>query len=121
MRPSGAPAAPMPRRLLPLVRRFGALSGVAATLTFPGFQRGAGLVPTGAAAVWAQLLCLLAATAPALAALLGASGVGNRGVMLALVWGLILSRFGLWTFDLVVNQLIQESVPHSELGKRFQG
>lgn len=96
--------------------RFGALSGVLATLTFPALQRTLGLVLTGAAAVWAQLLCLLCATLPALASLLGAP-LPNRGVLLALVWGLVLSRFGLWTFDLIVNQLIQETVDHSMLGE----
>lgn len=36
--------------------------------------------------------------------------------MLALVWGLVLSRFGLWSFDLAVNQLLQESVDAGSLG-----
>ncbi|GAB4820184.1 hypothetical protein N2152v2_007230 [Parachlorella kessleri] len=100
---------------LSVYRGFGALSGVLATLTFPTLQHTAGLVATGAGAIWLQLACLLVATAPAVASLLGLA-VGSRAVLLCLVWGLVLSRFGLWTFDLAVNQLIQESVEHSQLG-----
>jgi iron-regulated transporter 1 len=33
-----------------------------------------------------------------------------------LVGGLIVSRFGLWTFDLAVAQMLQERVPDGELG-----
>lgn len=96
--------------------RFGALSGVAATLTFAALQRSVGLVGTGASAIWLQLACLLCATAPAVAGLLIGTA-GGRGGLYALVWGLVVSRFGLWTFDLSVNQLIQEEVEHSVLGE----
>lgn len=96
--------------------RFGALSGVLSTLCFPALQRTVGLVRTGAGAIWGQLLCLLCAIAPALASFTGVN-VGDRLVLGALVWGLVLSRFWLWTFDLAVNQLIQESVEHSKLGE----
>ncbi len=34
----------------------------------------------------------------------------------ALVGALVASRFGLWTFDLAVSQLLQERVPDAELG-----
>jgi len=103
-----------------ICRRFGALSGVLATLTFPALQHTASLVATGAGAIWLQLACLLVATVPAVASLLGLA-VGSRAVLLCLVWGLVLSRFGLWTFDLAVNQLIQESVEHSQLGEQKAG
>jgi len=36
--------------------------------------------------------------------------------MHALVAGLILSRFGLWAFDLAVNQMIQETAEPEALG-----
>lgn len=53
--------------------------------------------------------------APAVAAAAGAS-VGSSARVYALVWGLVLSRFGLWSYDLAANQLIQESVDHGSLG-----
>ena len=37
----------------------------------------------------------------------------------ALVGGLIVSRFGLWLFDLCVSQLLQDEIISKELGKRF--
>ncbi len=80
-------------------RRLGALSGILATITFPLLHRGLGLVATGSLSIWLQLACLLAGVAPALAAALGAA-VGAAPHMYALVWGLVLSRFGLWSFDL---------------------
>lgn len=69
---------------------------------------------TGAVSIWLQLACLLAAVLPAVAAALGAA-LGARARLLALVWGLVLSRFGLWSFDLAANQLIQESADHASL------
>ena len=79
--------------------RLGALSGILATITFPPLHRCLGLVATGGLSVWLQLACLLAGVAPAVAAALGA-GIAPAPRMYALVWGLVLSRFGLWSFDL---------------------
>lgn len=100
---------------LSLYRGLGALSGVLATLVFPLAQRTLGLVRAGAGAIAAQLVCLLLAAAPAMAAAAGAP-LGAGLVTHALVGGLVLSRFGLWSFDLAVNQLIQEGTPSSMLG-----
>lgn len=96
-------------------RRLGALSGIAATVTFPPLHRCLGLVATGALSVWLQLACLLGGVAPAVAAAAGVA-VPARARMLALVWGLVLSRFGLWSFDLAANQLVQETAEHAALG-----
>ena len=74
-----------------------------------------GLVATGALSIWLQLSCLLAATVPAVLAAVGVA-VGARARTYALVWGLVLSRFGLWSFDLAANQLIQETVEQGALG-----
>lgn len=95
--------------------RLGALSGILATVTFPPLHRCLGLVATGGLSVWLQLACLLAGLAPAVAAAMGAA-VAAPARMYGLVWGLVLSRFGLWSFDLAANQLIQETVEHSALG-----
>lgn len=86
-----------------------------ATLTFPPMQRCAGLVPTGCLSIWLQLACVLAATLPSLLALMGLH-VSTAGALYSLVGGLVLSRFGLWQFDLSANQLIQEGVAEGELG-----
>lgn len=106
-----------PRRTCPplLPRRLGALSGILATLTFPPLHRWLGLVPVGAAAIWLQLACLVGGAAPAVAAAAGAP-VGNGARVHALVWGLVLSRYGLWTYDLAANQLVQETAEHASLG-----
>ena len=96
--PSRTPL-PLTLRLCLPTPRLGALSGILATVTFPPLHRRLGLVATGGFSIWLQLACLLAGVAPALAAALGAAvGAGPR--MYALVWGLVLSRFGLWSFDL---------------------
>ena len=50
------------------------------------------------------------------AAALGPAAIGPQARMYALVWGLVLSRFGLWSFDLAANQLIQESADPAALG-----
>ena len=34
----------------------------------------------------------------------------------ARVWGLVLSRYGLWQFDLAANQLLQETVDSGDMG-----
>ncbi|PRW32971.1 TPR repeat-containing isoform B [Chlorella sorokiniana] len=105
----------LPEAELAVYRGLGALSGILATVTFPPLHRWLGLVATGSLSIWLQLACLLAGVAPALAAALGAA-VGAAPRTYALVWGLVLSRFGLWSFDLAANQLIQETVEHSALG-----
>jgi len=109
---------------LSIYRGIGALSGILATLVFPTLQKKWGLLPTGAAAIWAQLLCLVLASTPVI--ILGTKSPLEEGgagdgrssalVMRLLIFGLILSRFGLWGFDLAVNQIIQETVPPVNLG-----
>lgn len=98
---TAVPSALNLRSAVPSLRphRLGALSGILATVTFPPLHRCLGLVATGSLSIWLQLACLLAGVAPALAAALGAA-VGAAPRMYGLVWGLVLSRFGLWSFDL---------------------
>ena len=38
-----------------------------------------------------------------------------------LLAGLVLSRWGLWTFDLAVTQMLQERVAFSQLGESSSG
>lgn len=108
-------AAPNTRACPPPACRLGALSGIAATLAFPPLHRRMGLVACGALSIWAQLACVLVAVAPAAAAALGAA-VPRAVQLYCLVWGLVLSRCGLWGFDLAANMLIQETTAHAALG-----
>ena len=76
----------------------------------------AGLLRTGILGVLAQLACLMVAVGPATLGLAGrriAPAVATH----VLVAGLVASRFGLWTFDLCVTQMLQQWVPAPELGE----
>ncbi|KAI3430443.1 hypothetical protein D9Q98_005038 [Chlorella vulgaris] len=106
----------LPEADLAVWRGLGAASGILATLTFPPLHRRLGLVATATLSIWLQLACLLAAVVPSVAA--AALGAGIRPLVrrYALVCGLVLSRFGLWSFDLAVTQLMQETCQHASLG-----
>lgn len=103
---------------LAVYRGLGALSGIAATLAFPPVVGSLGLVKSGVSAIWVQWVSLAMGAAP----LLMKAWFGWQ-LMLPdyirirlLIVGLILSRFGLWAFDLTVNQIIQETVKVNTLG-----
>ena len=89
--------------------------GIPASLAFPLLCRWPGLVPAGALSVWLQLACLLAGVLPNVAAALGVASA-ERLRTSVLTWGLVLSRCGLYTFDLAVNQVIQETTEPGSLG-----
>ena len=91
------------------------MSGLLATRAFAPLVRSAGLVRTGAVAVLAQLACLALGVLPQVALGDGGGGGGGAGLRV-LAAGLVASRFGLWLFDLAVNQLIQEGAAQDELG-----
>jgi solute carrier family 40 (iron-regulated transporter), member 1 len=102
---------------LAMYRALGAASGIAATVAFPPLQRAVGLPATGAVAVWLQLACLVGGAAPSVVAWAGGGDDASHGsAPAALAWGLVLSRFGLWTFDLAANQVVQETVAPGSLG-----
>ena len=65
--------------------------------------------------IWCQTLALWAGITPSLL-LKGGWALPNALITYSLVGGLVISRFGLWTFDLAVSQLLQEWVADSELG-----
>lgn len=75
----------------------------------------AGLLKTGMRGIWLQFLCLAGAVVPAVLAYWHWP-IPNVVVTYAVVSGVVLSRFGLWLFDMAVNQLLQEWVPDDELG-----
>lgn len=53
---------------------------------------------------------------PAIAAMF-IGGISDIMVIYSLLAGVVVSRFGLWTFDLAVGQLKQEWVDEMELGE----
>ena len=65
----------------------------------------------------AGVLLQLGALVPCVASLLFAGGSGRWQVeLLPLVCGVVVSRVGLWLFDLSVSQLFQESVSAADRG-----
>jgi hypothetical protein len=74
-----------------------------------------GLDVSGLVGVWFQVGCLLLAVLPATLAKLG-TPLASSAVAVVLMAGVALSRFGLWTFDLVSAQILQERVLPHELG-----
>ena len=123
---------------LALYRGGGAISGIFATVAFPHMHKQMELMKTGMFAIWFQLLCLVSGLVPLLLFtitskdsllmygnddLIGSTPTAmnktNDGdtpaqsssyYVHSLLIGLTFSRFGLWLFDLSVNQLLQETV-----------
>ncbi|EFJ20592.1 hypothetical protein SELMODRAFT_108593 [Selaginella moellendorffii] len=99
----------VPAYVIGLARGVSACVGVAATYCYPVMHANLQTVRTGLWSIWMQWSCLLICVAsifintPALSSAL-------------LIVGIIASRFGLWSFDLAVTQLMQSSVPESERG-----
>ncbi|XP_024530978.1 solute carrier family 40 member 1 isoform X1 [Selaginella moellendorffii] len=99
----------VPAYVIGLARGVSACVGVAATCCYPVMHANLQTVRTGLWSIWMQWSCLLICVAsifintPALSSAL-------------LIVGIIASRFGLWSFDLAVTQLMQSSVPESERG-----
>ena len=106
---------------LSIWRAGGAVSGIAATFVFPWLQTRWGLVKTGAAAIVAQVVCLVGGAVPIAVVWVVGGDVSehvhiNVWLVRVLLLGLVFSRFGLWGFDLAVNQILQETVPSASLG-----
>ncbi|BDA48594.1 Solute carrier family 40 member 1 [Coccomyxa sp. Obi] len=99
----------LPETVLSMYRGAGAVSGIASTLVFPALRKKFGLARAGALGICCQLGSLLAAV-------VGSGRVWSAAATHVLAAGLVASRFGLWTFDLCVSQLLQERVATLELG-----
>lgn len=104
----------MTEAVLSLFRGVGAASGVAATITYPVLHRRLGGERAGTLGIWAQAGCLWVSIAPSLATKTGAA-LPAPLVSHVLVLGVAASRWGLWTFDLAVSQMLQERVADREL------
>lgn len=119
---------------LSIYRGLGALSGIAATFFFPFFHARFSVMAIGAVAVWSQFLCLAVGALPLLLQSIShmlhsdneshnSSNESHNSTTMSemvsarvLVLGLVLSRCGLWCFDLTVNQIIQETTADGNLG-----
>ena len=84
--------------------------GVLSTLTVPVLISRLGLASTGHFALLLQSLCLSVAVASFYVSLQRSSG------LCLLFIGLCSSRYGLWAFDLVETQLMQEGVKEGQVG-----
>ncbi|KAI0334124.1 hypothetical protein GY45DRAFT_1270953 [Cubamyces sp. BRFM 1775] len=82
------------------MRGLNVVAGLAGTLAMPFLERKLGLVRAGNWSIWSEVLCLL----PVLITLyVGAPADGSRGPAwnaALLFGGMMLSRIGLWAFDL---------------------
>lgn len=91
-------------------RGIAAFVGVVATIVTPRVIPRLGLVKTGVVMLWMQLLCLI----PTVLVFIFPF---ERGVFLSILFtSLCLSRFGLWGFDLVETQMMQEGVDEDAVG-----
>lgn len=119
----------MSEAALSIARGAGALFGLIATFLYPRLHRRMGVVKTGVLSIWAQL-CLLVLCVIGVS-LSGRSGdcstlaynphqkiicLEERNLELGLlITGVIVSRMGLWMFDLAVSQVLQERVANEML------
>ncbi|TPX57326.1 hypothetical protein PhCBS80983_g03908 [Powellomyces hirtus] len=92
------------------MRFLAVFAGLASTFAIPRMVRKIGLVRTGLWAVWCQFASLV----PAAAAFWVMEDKVTAGILL--FSGTILSRFGLWMFDLAQTQIMQERVDIAESG-----
>lgn len=97
--------------VISIARGVSVLSGVFSTFTLQRMVSRLGLESTGLTAIWYQLTCL----AIVVSSFYFSPGSDSLSVSMFLA-GICLYRWGLWTFDLVQQQLLQENVPSEYLG-----
>lgn len=96
-----------------VICRMGAVMGVLSTVIFPLLHQNYGLQFSALIGIVCQLVCVTAGVVPFLL-----SNSSQLKLVLLMLF-LALSRFGLWTFDLSVNQLLQDKTPKEQLGRVF--
>ena len=96
--------------LLAVGRAIAAVVGLLSTLSIPSIIPRLGLALTGGFALLAQSICL------SIAVLSLYIGVHTTLGLILLFVGLCTSRYGLWSFDLVETQIMQEGVGEGEVG-----
>jgi len=94
-------------------RGVGALAGLLASVLYPVLHTRWALGSIAQAAVWWQWSCV----AVAAVACMPMVPLAEHARFYLLVSFVVLSRFGLWCFDMAANQLIQEGVHREEFGR----
>lgn len=89
------------------------MSGFIATGIFPFLRQRFGLVITGGLGVAYQFTWLIIGAGPGAACAVAGRHCGSVRHLLV---GLVLSRTGVWVFDLSLSQLMQEEITIEELG-----
>lgn len=93
-------------------RAVAALSGMLSTATTPRIVPGLGVETAGLRYIWFMWLCILPCTLAAFYASI------NANFLWIIIVSVIVSRFGLWGFDLCVTQLLQERIePLEKIGE----
>lgn len=95
-------------------RGAGALGGIAGTACYPLLHARVGTQQAGSLGLvfqWAMLTAVVGAAGCAAAGLLQASGVAYT-----MIGCLVMSRLGLYVFDLAAGQLLQEQVDDKDMG-----
>ncbi|ORY44922.1 hypothetical protein BCR33DRAFT_697593 [Rhizoclosmatium globosum] len=100
---------------LAVMRSLSVIAGLVATYTTPVLLRNLGLIRTGVISLWSQVASLLPV-------LLSFYVPGNPGLQAFLFFtGVTFSRLGLWSFDMVQMQIVQETVVGEEDVGVFNG
>jgi len=94
-------------------RAIAALVGVFATVIAPIMIQNIGLLRSGVIAVWLQFLCL----APLVVVGFILLNEHSRAFMILVFFTICSSRFGLWLFDLIETQLMQELIVPADAGR----
>ena len=93
---------------LGFARAVAAVSGMLSTVTTPRLVPKSGVESTGLRYIWFMWACILPCTMAAFYA------STNANFLWIIVVSVIVSRFGLWGFDLCVTQMLQERIEPSE-------
>ncbi|KAJ3106729.1 hypothetical protein HDU97_005655 [Phlyctochytrium planicorne] len=102
--------------LLAGMKGLAVISGLMATVTLPKLSGAIGLVRSGLWGIWSEFLSLVPMVLAVVMVGRGSGGGISGGWTIALFGGAVVSRWGLWTFDLVETQLLQESVSNNDAG-----
>ena len=97
-----------------VIRGVSVLFGISSAITFEPLIRRFGIVHVGLLAIWYQVTALFISI---LSIHLSWTGhLDFTSYMAIFLTTLCLSRWGLWTFDMAQQQLLQEYIPASDLG-----
>ena len=93
-----------------IIRGVSVVFGLLSTFTLSGITRILGLRLAGLVAIWFQMCCLTIA--------IWSFYVDSTSHLQQTMFfiGICVSRWGLWTFDLIQTQLVQEEIPTQYLG-----